>query len=66
MTGIPILLNTSFNDREPIVESPADALNTLKRTPLHGIYFMDFEILALNPNRPAGTCPPGIEGNLGS
>ena len=28
-TGVPILLNTSFNDREPIVETPSDALNTI-------------------------------------
>jgi carbamoyltransferase len=48
MSGIPILLNTSFNDREPIVETPADALNTLRRTPLYGVYFLEFEILARN------------------
>jgi carbamoyltransferase len=27
-TGVPVLLNTSFNDREPIVETPGDALAT--------------------------------------
>lgn len=26
ITGVPALLNTSFNDREPIVETPGDAL----------------------------------------
>jgi carbamoyltransferase len=31
-TGIPILLNTSFNENEPIVNSPADALNCFLRT----------------------------------
>ena len=31
-TGIPILLNTSFNENEPIVNSPADALNCYLRT----------------------------------
>jgi carbamoyltransferase len=31
-TGIPVLLNTSFNLKgEPIVASPADALSTFKR-----------------------------------
>lgn len=30
-TGIPMLLNTSFNCQEPIVESPLDAVNTFKR-----------------------------------
>ncbi len=33
ITGIPILLNTSFNvANEPIVESPADAINVLFKT----------------------------------
>ncbi|WP_435220582.1 carbamoyltransferase family protein [Streptomyces sp. Tue6028] len=30
LTGVPIVLNTSYNDREPIVESPADALATFQ------------------------------------
>ena len=34
ITGIPMLLNTSFNCHEPIVESPEDALKTFKRTAL--------------------------------
>lgn len=31
-TGVPILLNTSFNENEPIVNSPAEALNCYLRT----------------------------------
>lgn len=31
-TGIPILLNTSFNENEPIVNSPAEAVNCFLRT----------------------------------
>lgn len=31
-TGIPILLNTSFNENEPIVNSPQDALHCFLRT----------------------------------
>jgi len=34
ITGIPMLLNTSFNCHEPIVESPEDAIRTFKRTAL--------------------------------
>ena len=30
-TGIPMLLNTSFNCQEPIVETPEDAVNTFKK-----------------------------------
>jgi carbamoyltransferase len=31
-TGVPILLNTSFNENEPIVNSPKDALECYLRT----------------------------------
>ncbi len=32
LTGVPILLNTSFNESEPIVMSPSDALETFAKT----------------------------------
>jgi carbamoyltransferase len=32
LTGVPIVLNTSFNDSEPIVCSPQDAINTFLKT----------------------------------
>lgn len=38
-TGIPILLNTSFNENEPIVNSPSEAFSCFKRT--------DMDILVL-------------------
>ena len=31
LTGVPLLLNTSFNVQEPIVLSPADAINTFSK-----------------------------------
>lgn len=31
-TGVPVLLNTSFNRLEPVVASPADAVSCFKRT----------------------------------
>ena len=31
-TGVPILLNTSFNENEPIVMTPAEALDTFQKT----------------------------------
>jgi carbamoyltransferase len=37
-TGIPVLLNTSFNRKEePIVESPEEALRSFRRTPMHAL-----------------------------
>jgi carbamoyltransferase len=32
ITGVPVLLNTSFNENEPIVQQPAEALNCFLRT----------------------------------
>jgi carbamoyltransferase len=41
-TGVPILLNTSFNVMgEPIVETPADALACLRNTGLDCCVFED-------------------------
>ncbi|MFL5925879.1 MAG: carbamoyltransferase C-terminal domain-containing protein, partial [Gaiellaceae bacterium] len=31
-TGVPILLNTSFNENEPIVMTPAQAIETFQKT----------------------------------
>jgi carbamoyltransferase len=53
-SGIPVLLNTSFNDREPIVQHPSEALATFLRIPLDGVYFADFEILAVRHTQPTG------------
>jgi len=44
-SGVPILLNTSFNDREPIVESPTDAINCFMTTKIDYLYFYEYGIL---------------------
>ena len=44
-TGIPIVLNTSFNDREPIVETPEHAINCFLRTDIDYLYFREYGIL---------------------
>ena len=44
-TGVPIILNTSFNDREPIVETPEHALDCFLRTNIDYLYFRDYGIL---------------------
>ncbi|HEV8613799.1 MAG TPA: carbamoyltransferase C-terminal domain-containing protein, partial [Gemmatimonadales bacterium] len=44
-TNVPMLINTSFNDREPIVETPEDALSTFQRVAMDAVYFIDFGIL---------------------
>lgn len=43
-TGVPILLNTSFNLKgEPIVDSPDDALATFRRSGLDALFLGNFE-----------------------
>ena len=44
-SGVPILLNTSFNDREPIVETPKDALKCFLGTEIDYVYFYEQGIL---------------------
>jgi carbamoyltransferase len=44
-TGIPILLNTSFNLRgEPIVTTPENALNTFSKSGIDTLYIDDFVV----------------------
>lgn len=40
-TGVPIVLNTSFNDREPIVETPEHAIACFAKTDIDYLYFAD-------------------------
>lgn len=45
LTGVPMVLNTSFNDRdEPIVATPAHALNCFMQTDLDDLVLGDFHI----------------------
>jgi carbamoyltransferase len=43
-SGVPILLNTSFNDREPICESARDAMRCFLGTDIDRLYFPDLGI----------------------
>jgi carbamoyltransferase len=42
LTGVPVLLNTSFNRTEPIVASPADAVGCYLRTGMDVLVMGDF------------------------
>jgi carbamoyltransferase len=42
ITGVPLVLNTSFNDTEPIVCSPEDAVNTFLKTKIDYLAIGDF------------------------
>jgi carbamoyltransferase len=41
LTGIPLVLNTSFNDQEPLVATPDDALKTFARAGLDALFLGD-------------------------
>lgn len=45
LSGVPILLNTSFNDSEPIVETPEDAIRCFLGTNIDYLYFFDYGFL---------------------
>lgn len=47
ISGIPILLNTSFNIQEPIVESPDDALLTFAASSIDSLFIHDHHVRSL-------------------
>ncbi len=48
ITGIPIVLNTSFNENEPIVNTPEEALDCFLRTKMNRIVLGDWAIWRLD------------------
>jgi carbamoyltransferase len=44
-TGVPLVLNTSFNDSEPIVCTPAQAIATFKKTKIDVLILGDFVVV---------------------
>lgn len=52
LTGVPVVLNTSFNDNEPIVCRPEEALDCFRRTQMDvlvlGNYFLEKKPAAAN------------------
>jgi carbamoyltransferase len=42
LTGVPVVLNTSFNDNEPIVCRPEEAINCFLRTKMDALVLSDF------------------------
>ncbi len=46
-TGVPVVLNTSFNDNEPIVCKPQEAIDCFQRTQMDALVLGDFLIARL-------------------
>ena len=48
LTNVPVLLNTSFNENEPIVFKPEEALDCILRTEMDAIFINNFLIKKIN------------------
>jgi carbamoyltransferase len=44
LSSHPVLLNTSFNIQEPIVNSPEDAINTFKKSKIKNLFLNNYHI----------------------
>ena len=45
-TGVPVVINTSFNDSEPIVCTPADAIVTFRKASIDALFMDDVYLTA--------------------
>jgi carbamoyltransferase len=44
LTGVPVLLNTSFNENEPIVCTPQQALDCFQKTKMDVLYLGNYAV----------------------
>jgi len=63
LTGVPIVLNTSFNDSEPIVCSPDDAIDTFLKTNIDNLAMGDFLVRKVD-NPPTKRLPKVLPSTL--
>jgi carbamoyltransferase len=57
LTGVPIVLNTSFNENEPVVCTPGEALDCFLRTQMDVLVLGDYLLERLEPDRTVETTP---------
>lgn len=50
LTGIPIVLNTSFNENEPIVNTPGEALDCFLRTKMDVLVIENYYVVSASKN----------------
>jgi carbamoyltransferase len=63
LTGVPILLNTSFNENEPIVNTPAQAIDCFLRTRMDVLVIGSHFLLKAENAHLRGTFPAVRAGN---
>ena len=51
LTGVPVVLNTSFNDNEPIVNRPEEALDCFRRTEMDVLVIGNFVLTKKSASR---------------
>ena len=44
LTAVPVILNTSFNENEPIVCSPREAIECFRKTKMDVLYLGKFAV----------------------
>ena len=50
ITGIPVILNTSFNRQEPVVNAPAEAISCYLRTDMDRVVLSNYYVFDRNPD----------------
>jgi carbamoyltransferase len=60
LTGVPVVLNTSFNDNEPIVCRPEEALNCFRRTQMDVLVLGNLFLEKKTASAPVGEAAEGI------
>jgi carbamoyltransferase len=64
ITDVPMLLNTSFNENEPIVQTPDQAIDSFLRTRMDALALSNHLIVRADVKSPDSTQPVSAEGNL--
>jgi carbamoyltransferase len=59
LTGVPVVVNTSFNDNEPIVCRPQEAIDCFRRTQMDVLVLGNF-VLERTSSSPSGNIPQPI------
>ena len=44
LTGVPVVLNTSFNENEPVVCTPQEAIECFKKTKMDVLYLGNYAV----------------------
>ena len=63
-TGVPILLNTSFNENEPVVMTPEQAIETFKKTRMDLLVLGNAVVTRSDRGAEEGAEPASLRGQV--